>query len=98
LWLGDFVGGALLFEDGTKHEEKYKWHKINGRIPHWNEPHEGNKYAIVLYRRAIKHTKQQMMAWALKKRKEREAVQGASPDEPPGQWLSQCPPMFSPAV
>ena len=85
LWLGDFVGGALLFEDGTKHEEKYKWHKINGRIPHWNEPHEGNKYAIVLYKRACKHTKQQMVAKALKKKKEREAVQSASPGEPPGE-------------
>ena len=36
LWLGDFSGGALLFEDGTKLDEKHKWHKINGRIPHWN--------------------------------------------------------------
>jgi hypothetical protein len=50
LFLGDFTGGALLFEDGTRIEEKYKWHKINGSIPHWNEPHEGTKYSIVLYR------------------------------------------------
>jgi len=50
LWLGDFTGGALHFEDGTKIEEKYKWHKINGQTPHWNDPHEGTKYAIVLYR------------------------------------------------
>ena len=50
LFLGDFTGGALLFEDGTRLEEKYKWHKINGSIPHWNEPHEGTKYTIVLYR------------------------------------------------
>ena len=77
LWLGDFVGGALLFEDGTRLEDKYKWHKINGRIPHWNEPHEGTKYAIVLYKRAIKHTKQQMMAKAIKKKKEQEVVGGA---------------------
>ena len=75
LWLGDYVGGALLFEDGTRLEEKYKWHKINGRIPHWNEPHEGTKYGIVLYKRAIKHTKQQMMAKAIQKRKEKEAQQ-----------------------
>ena len=73
LWLGDFSGGALLFEDGTKLEEKYTWHKINGRMPHWNEPHEGTKYAIVLYKRAIKHTKQQMMAKASKQKKEQEA-------------------------
>jgi hypothetical protein len=50
LFLGDFTGGALLFEDGTRLEEKYKWHKINGNIPHWNEPHEGTKYSIILYR------------------------------------------------
>ena len=75
LRLGDFTGGALLFEDGTRLEDKHQWHKINGQIPHWNEPHEGTKYAVVLYKRAIKHTKQQMMAKAIKKKKEREAQQ-----------------------
>jgi len=50
LWLGDFTGGALNFEDGTKLEEKYKWHKINGQIPHWSDTHEGTNYAVVLYR------------------------------------------------
>ena len=50
LFLGDFTGGALLSEDGTRIEEKYKWHKINGSIPHWNEPHDGTKYSIILYR------------------------------------------------
>jgi hypothetical protein len=74
LWLGDYSGGALLFEDGTRLEQKYTWHKINGRTPHWNEPHEGTKYAIVLYKRAIKHTKQQMMAKAIKKKKEQEGA------------------------
>ena len=65
----------MLFEDGTKLVDKHTWHKIDGRVPHWNEPHEGTKYAVVLYKRAIKHTKQQMMAKAIKKRKEREAQQ-----------------------
>ena len=50
LWLGDFTGGALLFDDGTRLEEKYKWHKINGQIHHWNEPHEGTKYSIIIYK------------------------------------------------
>ena len=68
LWLGDFTGGALLFEDGTRLEEKHVWHKIDGRIPHWNEPHEGTKYGIVLYRRACKHTKQQVMLQAHKRK------------------------------
>ena len=49
LFLGDFTGGALLFEDGSKIEEKYKWHKIDGQIPHWNEEHEGTKYSIIVY-------------------------------------------------
>jgi hypothetical protein len=50
LWLGDFTGGALVFDDGTRIEEKNKWHKINGQTPHWNEPHEGTKYSIIVYR------------------------------------------------
>ena len=50
LWLGDFTGGALLFDDGTRLEDKYKWHKINGQIHHWNEPHEGTTCSIIVYR------------------------------------------------
>ena len=51
LWLGDFTGGALNFDDGAKVEGKGVWHKINGHIHHWNDPHEGGKYSIVLYKR-----------------------------------------------
>ena len=51
LWLGDFTGGALHFDDGSTIEGKGVWHKINGHIHHWNDPHEGTKYSIVLYRR-----------------------------------------------
>ena len=50
IWLGDFTGGALVFDDGTRIEEKYKWHQIDGRQYHWNEPLEGTKYAILVYR------------------------------------------------
>ena len=50
LWLGDFKGGALLFDDGARVDEKYIWHKINGQIHHWNEPHEGTKYSIIIYK------------------------------------------------
>jgi hypothetical protein len=50
IWLGDFTGGALVFDDGTRIEEKYKWHQIDGRQYHWNEPHEGTKYAIIVYK------------------------------------------------
>ena len=50
LWLGDFTGGALNFDDGTKVEGVGVWHEIKGHIHHWNDPHEGTKYSIVLYR------------------------------------------------
>ena len=50
LWLGDFTGGALNFDDGAKVEGTREWHKINGHIHHWNDPHEGSKYSIVLYK------------------------------------------------
>ena len=50
LWLGDFTGGALLFDGGARLEDKYKWHKINGQIHHWNEPHEGTTYSIIIYK------------------------------------------------
>ena len=78
LWLGDFTGGALNFEDGTKLEEKYKWHKINGQIPHWNDEHEGTKYAVVLYRstRTPKSTRLNQA----KARKKLERQQQANPD------------------
>ena len=74
LWLGDFTGGALHFEDGAKIEEKYKWHRINGQTPHWNDPHEGTKYAIVLYRstRAPKCNNLYMARRRKREREERE--------------------------
>ncbi len=56
LWLGDFTGGALNLYDGAKVEGKREWHKINGQIHHWNDPHEGRKYSIVLCRGTRKQT------------------------------------------
>ena len=50
LWLGNFAGGALLFDDGAKVEGAREWHKINGHVHHWNEPHDGTKYSIVIYK------------------------------------------------
>jgi len=69
LFLGNFTGGALLFEDGTRIEEKYKWHKIDGSIPHWNEPHEGTKYSIILYRSKPFVAKTNIINKRLKERK-----------------------------
>jgi len=70
IWLGDFIGGGLCFEDGSRLTEQYKWHKINGQIPHWNEPHEGTKYSIVLYRNGSEKTKIQQILEAKRKQKE----------------------------
>ena len=50
MWLGHFCGGDLHFDDGTRIRGQREWHKINGHIHHWNGPHEGTTYSIVLYR------------------------------------------------
>ena len=50
LWLGDFTGGELNFDDGARIDKKGVWHKIDGRVHHWNDPHVGTKYSIILYR------------------------------------------------
>jgi hypothetical protein len=51
IWFGNFIGGALVFDDGVRIDEKYTWHRINGQTHHWNEPHVGTKYSIILYQR-----------------------------------------------
>ena len=68
IFLGDFTGGALCFDDGTRIEEQYKWHQINGHVYHWNEPHEGEKFSIVLYRNGAKKTKVQQIQDAQKRK------------------------------
>ena len=53
IFLGDFRGGALVFEDGQRLEEPCRWHKIRAdELRHWSEPIlEGVKYSVILYRR-----------------------------------------------
>jgi hypothetical protein len=53
LFLGDFEGGALVFDDGTRFEAKREWFEFDGQVPHWNEPHTGTKYSVVLYRSSV---------------------------------------------
>ena len=49
-WFGDFTGGALCLETGERFEGKRKWFKFNGKTTtHWNEEHEGGKFACVAY-------------------------------------------------
>ena len=45
--MGDYTGGALCFEDGTKITEKYKIHEIEGWKTHWVEPFKGTRISIV---------------------------------------------------
>ena len=56
-FLGDFDGGALVFETGERIEEPYRWHKIDANgIKHWNEPiTRGTKYSVIIYRRHGSH-------------------------------------------
>ncbi len=69
--LATFAGGALNLDDGTKVEGKREWHKINGQIHHWNDPHEGSKYSIVLYRGTRKQNPR-TIASAVRAKRERE--------------------------
>ena len=75
IFLGDFEGGALCFEDGTRLKQPYIWHKIDGQIPHWNEPHTGQKYSIVLYRRGAKKTKVDNIVGVLRKVRHKKAIE-----------------------
>ncbi len=70
LWLGDFTGGALLFDDGARIEEKYKWHKIDGQIHHWNEPHENTKYSVIIYRGSEKKKKSDLIHARIQQKKD----------------------------
>ncbi len=71
LWLGDFAGGALKFDDGTKGEGKREWHKINGHIHHWSDHQEGTKYSVVLHK-GTKKPKSNRLAVAKRAKHERE--------------------------
>ena len=88
LWLGDFTGGALNFDDGAKIEGKGVWHKINGHIYHWNDPHEGNKYSIVLYRRT-RTTKSNRLADAIRA-KRAAAAAAATQTAPQSEAQAPC--------
>jgi hypothetical protein len=77
---GDFTGGALCFDDGVRIEEQYTWHKMNGHVYHWNEPHEGEKFSIVLYRNGSKKTKIQQIQEAIKKKQNRVVPEEPKPD------------------
>ena len=74
LFLGDFTGGALVFESGDKLTQRRIWHKIYGRIPHWNEPHEGTKYSIIMYRTEARLSKHALISQRANAKKEKDGV------------------------
>ena len=80
MWLGDYTGGALHFDDGAKVEGKREWHKIDGHIHHWNDPHEGIKYAIVLYR-GTRQQKSSRLVEAMRAKRLRESLPEGSKTE-----------------
>ena len=51
LFLGDFQGGALLLENGSRFEERCVWHRYDGsRLLHWNEEiTAGVKYSVIAH-------------------------------------------------
>ena len=50
LFLGDFQGGALVFADGRRIEERGVWTQIDGQIEHWNEEiTSGTKHSLIAF-------------------------------------------------
>ena len=55
-------------------EGKYKWFKMDGQDYHWNDPHEGIKYSIVLCR-SDKKPKSAVMNEARQRKLEKEKAE-----------------------
>ena len=51
IMFGDFVGGALVLDDGRVFSEKRVWHEYDGaKVGHEVAPFEGERMSIVAYR------------------------------------------------
>ena len=55
-FLGDYSGGALVFETGEIFDTPGQWHRIDAnKLRHWNEPNtSGTKYSVIIYKRGDK--------------------------------------------
>ena len=51
LFFGEFRGGALALEGGTRYLVSGMWHCIPHMMLHWVEPCVGGRWSVVLYRR-----------------------------------------------
>jgi transcriptional regulator with XRE-family HTH domain len=49
--IGEFTGGALCVEDGSKFDNVNEWFNFNGTLNHWVEPFEGERYSVIIYNR-----------------------------------------------
>ena len=72
LFLGDFTGGARVFDTGDRVTQRRIWHKIFGRVPHWNEPHEGTKYSVIVFRAVPRLSKHELIAMRAKAKEEQD--------------------------
>ena len=60
LFLGEFTGGALVLEDGTRFEQRGVWQgpMWGSDVTHFNEPiTSGTKYSVVAYSRAVRQAR-----------------------------------------
>jgi len=55
-FVGDYSGGALIFETGEMLDTPYQWHRNNAdKAKHWHEPiTSGTKYNVIIYKRGDK--------------------------------------------
>ena len=70
LWLGDFKGGALVFDSGRRVEGKNVWHTLDAKEVHWNEPHVLDKYSVIIYRSGVDRPKAKLIEAARRRRLE----------------------------
>ena len=68
LWLGDFRGGALVFDGGRRVEGKNVWHVLDGKEIHWNEPHVHDKYSVIIYKSGVFRPKAKLIEAAKRRR------------------------------
>ena len=47
--LGEFTGGALCVEDGSRFDKVNEWFQFNGKLNHWVEPFVGERYSLIIY-------------------------------------------------
>ena len=55
-FFGNFTGGELCLEGGRLlggPRQRLRWCKFDGRLEHWNLPHQGTKLTVVAYDKPV---------------------------------------------